>query len=283
MVCHDAHASRDARTANHLDRRRFVRLRVARELQDARTRALDALEVRPPRARDSYFLVVKTPDAYVPRPLYLERGFLETLHPPVPRVAAAAADGDAALAAAANALDGLAPEELGALLHGGGAIELDDWRRHTRVVLADAAATADDADDLDDDEAAGADGAGGGRVFDGGARRLLRRGSSDGGGGGARRRREERVVAWFWVAVERFSPGERLALLRFATSMAAPPVGGFAALAPRFQLRIVSAGDGYPAAHTCFNALDLPGRVPSAAELARRLRVCLSVEAFGAE
>jgi len=89
-------------------------------------------------------------------------------------------------------------------------------------------------------------------------------------------RRAAIVAEWFWQAVGAFSASERLRLLTFVTAMAGPPAGGFAALEPKFALRMVADRDLVPAAHSCFNILDLPALVPSQAELERRLRICLA-------
>ncbi|XP_003380634.1 putative HECT-domain protein [Trichinella spiralis] len=71
-------------------------------------------------------------------------------------------------------------------------------------------------------------------------------------------------IQWFWRAVRSFDHAERAKLLQFVTGTSRVPLQGFAALpgmhgAQRFQIhRDDRSVDRLPAAHTCFNQLDLP-------------------------
>jgi hypothetical protein len=80
-----------------------------------------------------------------------------------------------------------------------------------------------------------------------------------------------RPVQLFWQVLKGFSPEDRRALLRFATSSSRPPLGGFAHLTPPFTLHRVDGGGGgalamlggrdvdrLPTASTCANTLKLP-------------------------
>lgn len=81
-----------------------------------------------------------------------------------------------------------------------------------------------------------------------------------------------RTVKMFWEAVERMTPDDRSALLRFVTACSRPPLGGFAYLRPPLTIHKVDcrvgAGvlglfsgsdiDRLPSASTCANMLKLP-------------------------
>ncbi|XP_050303094.1 apoptosis-resistant E3 ubiquitin protein ligase 1 isoform X2 [Anthonomus grandis grandis] len=67
-----------------------------------------------------------------------------------------------------------------------------------------------------------------------------------------------RVVGWFWAAVGNFTQEEMARLLQFATGCSQLPAGGFAELAPRFQITAAPTFGNLPTAHTCFNQLCLP-------------------------
>jgi len=41
---------------------------------------------------------------------------------------------------------------------------------------------------------------------------------------------EDTQIQWFWSVVERMTPEDRAALLKFSTGSSVPPVGGFASL-----------------------------------------------------
>jgi len=68
----------------------------------------------------------------------------------------------------------------------------------------------------------------------------------------------------FWSIVEEFSPKQRSQLLHYVTSCSRPPLLGFAALQPGFQIQLmhVRGGDNpdsfLPMAATCMNILKLP-------------------------
>jgi E3 ubiquitin-protein ligase HUWE1 len=71
-------------------------------------------------------------------------------------------------------------------------------------------------------------------------------------------------VGWFWAALRSFSREERALFLQFVTGSAKVPIEGFAALqgmrgAQKFTLtKAYGSKEALPAAHTCFNQLDLP-------------------------
>jgi ubiquitin-protein ligase E3 B len=89
-----------------------------------------------------------------------------------------------------------------------------------------------------------------------------------------------RVIKWLWQVVAEFSTTEQGLFLKFVTSCSKPPVLGFSALRPQFQIRAVtdsSADDRYtvgsaivnffrpgtntsrlPTSSTCFHLLKLP-------------------------
>ena len=70
-------------------------------------------------------------------------------------------------------------------------------------------------------------------------------------------------ILWFWRVVEALTREEKARLLQFVTGSGKVPLGGFAALSSREELRpftIVRSGmtHSLPTSHTCFNQLDLP-------------------------
>ncbi len=70
-------------------------------------------------------------------------------------------------------------------------------------------------------------------------------------------------IQWFWRAVRGFSQEERAKLIQFSTGTSKVPLEGFAALQgsggiQKFQIHKDFSTDRLPAAHTCFNQLDLP-------------------------
>jgi hypothetical protein len=68
------------------------------------------------------------------------------------------------------------------------------------------------------------------------------------------------VVKWFWKFIRSLRQHERSLLLRFATGSSRLPVGGFAALKPRFTIAKLpfNSRKALPTAATCFNMLKLP-------------------------
>lgn len=71
------------------------------------------------------------------------------------------------------------------------------------------------------------------------------------------------VIQWFWKAVNSFGQEERAKLLQFVTGTSRVPLDGFTALRgisgpQKFQIHKAYRTDSLPAAHTCFNQLDLP-------------------------
>ncbi|XP_052755161.1 apoptosis-resistant E3 ubiquitin protein ligase 1 [Galleria mellonella] len=68
----------------------------------------------------------------------------------------------------------------------------------------------------------------------------------------------QRLLAWFWAALNAFTPAERARLLQFTTGCSQLPPGGFQELNPRFQITAAPTFGALPTAHTCFNQLCLP-------------------------
>ncbi|KIS68346.1 uncharacterized protein UMAG_03442 [Mycosarcoma maydis] len=71
------------------------------------------------------------------------------------------------------------------------------------------------------------------------------------------------VVQWWWRAVRSFDQTEKAKLLQFITGTSKVPLEGFAHLqgvqgTQRFNIHKAYGADRLPAAHTCFNQLDLP-------------------------
>jgi len=70
-------------------------------------------------------------------------------------------------------------------------------------------------------------------------------------------------IVWFWRAVRSFDKEERAKLLQFATGTSKVPLNGFKELEgmngfSRFNIHKEYMSGRLPAAHTCFNQLDLP-------------------------
>lgn len=71
------------------------------------------------------------------------------------------------------------------------------------------------------------------------------------------------VIQWWWRAVRSFDQTEKAKLLQFITGTSKVPLEGFAHLqgvngTQRFNIHRAYGEDRLPAAHTCFNQLDLP-------------------------
>jgi len=78
-----------------------------------------------------------------------------------------------------------------------------------------------------------------------------------------------RTIKMFWEVVEKLTPDDRTALLRFVTACSRPPLGGFRHLRPPLTIHKVDCGAGVlglfgadidrlPSASTCANMLKLP-------------------------
>jgi len=96
-------------------------------------------------------------------------------------------------------------------------------------------------------------------------------------------------IAWFWDILRSFSSEEKALFLQFVTGTSKVPLDGFAALqgmrgTQKFTIHKAYGGaDGkLPAAHTCFNQLDLPVYA-SAEELREKLTFAIKEgsEGFG--
>lgn len=98
----------------------------------------------------------------------------------------------------------------------------------------------------------------------------------DGGG------EEPQALKWFWVLLAHISEAQRLALLRFWTSLPSLPLGGFSALPRRLAIvRADHATQRFPQAHTCFYQLVLP-EYPDILSMAAGLHEAIaSAEGFG--
>ncbi|KAN0060814.1 E3 ubiquitin-protein ligase tom1 [Thecaphora frezii] len=71
------------------------------------------------------------------------------------------------------------------------------------------------------------------------------------------------VIQWWWRAVRSFDQTEKAKLLQFITGTSKVPLEGFGHLqgvqgTQRFNIHKAYSSDRLPAAHTCFNQLDLP-------------------------
>jgi hypothetical protein len=84
------------------------------------------------------------------------------------------------------------------------------------------------------------------------------------------------VIKWLWEILESYSTRERAEFLQFVTGTSKVPLDGFKSLpgasgVQKFQIhRVDGDGNRLPAAHTCFNQLDLP-EYPSKEVLQERL------------
>ena len=71
-------------------------------------------------------------------------------------------------------------------------------------------------------------------------------------------------IVWFWRALRSFDQTDKAKFLQFVTGSSKVPLQGFQALegmngAQKFQIhKDDRSTDRLPAAHTCFNQLDLP-------------------------
>ena len=93
-------------------------------------------------------------------------------------------------------------------------------------------------------------------------------------------------IQWFWRAVRSFTREERAKLLQFVTGSSKIPMGGFANLegmngVSKFLIcKAYGKPARLPAAHTCFNQLDLP-EYESADQLRERLLLAIREGATG--
>jgi len=76
--------------------------------------------------------------------------------------------------------------------------------------------------------------------------------------------------SYFWGAMRQMTVEERMQVFTFATGMPRCPLAGMASLSPH-EFTLSATGSDLPIAHTCFNRLDLPRSINSAAEM----RECL--------
>jgi E3 ubiquitin-protein ligase HUWE1 len=97
-------------------------------------------------------------------------------------------------------------------------------------------------------------------------------------------------VEWFWAALRSFTREERALFLQFVTGSAKVPVEGFAQLqgmrgVQKFNVhKMYGSGAQLPAAHTCFNQLDLPeyeSEAQTREKLLFALRECSEGFGFG--
>jgi len=95
------------------------------------------------------------------------------------------------------------------------------------------------------------------------------------------------VIQWFWRAVRSFDQTEKAKLLQFITGTSKVPLEGFGHLQgtqgiQKFNIHKAYGADRLPAAHTCFNQLDLP-QYESYEKLRAQLLICMNEasEGFG--
>ncbi|KAK0535588.1 E3 ubiquitin-protein ligase tom1 [Tilletia horrida] len=95
------------------------------------------------------------------------------------------------------------------------------------------------------------------------------------------------VIQWFWRAVRSFDQTEKAKLLQFITGTSKVPLEGFGHLQgtqgiQKFNIHKAYGADRLPAAHTCFNQLDLP-QYESYEKLRSQLLICMNEasEGFG--
>jgi hypothetical protein len=85
---------------------------------------------------------------------------------------------------------------------------------------------------------------------------------------------EHPVINWFWDALSSFSLLDKRKFLHFVTGSERIPLGGIANLGLAIQSTSQSA-QSLPAAHTCFNILDLSSNYSSAEQVRERLMLAL--------
>lgn len=76
-------------------------------------------------------------------------------------------------------------------------------------------------------------------------------------------RSTDKEMEWFWNVMTSLTRSQKAAFLQFVTGSSKVPLNGFAELQgmrgiQRFSIHKVGASSALPAAHTCFNQLDLP-------------------------
>jgi len=76
-------------------------------------------------------------------------------------------------------------------------------------------------------------------------------------------RSTDKEMEWFWNVMTSLTRSQKAAFLQFVTGSSKVPLNGFAELQgmrgiQRFSIHRVGASSALPAAHTCFNQLDLP-------------------------
>ncbi len=83
------------------------------------------------------------------------------------------------------------------------------------------------------------------------------------------------LIVMFWQVLEELSSPELHSFLEFATGLTRVPLSGFQALGFTVK-RVALVSNQLPAAHTCFNILDLPD-YPSKETLALKIRQAISM------
>ena len=73
----------------------------------------------------------------------------------------------------------------------------------------------------------------------------------------------DRIVGWFWKIVGEMTENEKASFVMFFSGSSKVPLEGFAALQgmrgiQKFSLNKAFDRNSLPAAHTCFNSIDLP-------------------------
>jgi len=93
------------------------------------------------------------------------------------------------------------------------------------------------------------------------------------------------AIQYFWEALRGFSRQDRAKFLQFVTGTSKVPLDGFASLqgmrgTQRFSIHRVHNSSLLPAAHTCFNQLDLPA-YSTAEDMREKLLIAISEGSVG--
>lgn len=83
------------------------------------------------------------------------------------------------------------------------------------------------------------------------------------------------LILMFWEVLSEFTSQELHSFLEFATGLTKVPLSGFAALGFTVK-RVALVSLQLPAAHTCFNLLDLPD-YPDKETLGQKVRQAISM------
>ena len=171
---------------------------------------------------------------------------------------------------------GVTERDLALLICGVGTLDVDDWRRHTRL-------------ERPAPSGGGGSSSGGSGDSGGGVGVRLRRSTSrqrgrSPGPAAAPTTAEQGsdVDERFWAVLESLSDEHKAKLLQFCTGLSRLPPGGFGSLQPAFTLTVLGdaalASGQLPTSHTCVNQLQLP---PFETEEQMRSKLMLAVDCGG--